>query len=78
MFNNQEIFVASNLKNYIKLFSRYDGNNLLYIELNVIENNVNKILHFSNKLYVSYSDMVKIMLRNENGYFDISIEKVGG
>lgn len=77
MTNNQELFVASNLKNYIKLFSRYDVDNLLYIELNVIENNVKKILHFSNKIHVSSSDMVKIMLRNENGYFNISIEKVG-
>lgn len=76
LLENQLILTATNLKGILNLYARKNGSGEFYVELNVIENGITKIINLSNRLNVLSSELLKIIVRHRDGYFDIGIEVV--
>lgn len=76
LLENQLILTATNLKGILNLYARKNESGKFYVELNVVENEITKNIVFSNRLDVTSSDLIKIILRHKDGYFDLGIEVI--
>ena len=72
--NNQLIFSATNHKGTLNLYARKNEFEEFYAELNIVENEIIRGIVFSNS--VSSDDMIKIIIKHKDGYFNLGIEVV--